>query len=90
MASRIVSLVSDTGDRLDSLDGRPLCDGDTLMIRWPAGALQQVEVLVDQVPLGTLREGQVVTVMCSKAYFLLTQGRGAAKIYLNGFTAQRL
>jgi len=75
----------------DSLDGVTLKAGDRLYIRWPSGFTQPVEVLIDVASRGILREAEIVAVPCCKAYIQIgTLGGAQAKVYLNGFTAQRL
>ena len=82
MANRIWTIQQDDG-HYDSLDGVALTAGERLYIRWPSGATQPVEVLIDVLHLGLLP--------CSKAYIQLgTLGGVQAKVYLHGFTAQRL
>lgn len=75
----------------DSLDGAALMPGDRLYIRWPSGFTQPVDVLIDLASRGVLRDTEIVSVPCSKAYIQVgTLGGAQAKVYLNGFTAQRL
>jgi hypothetical protein len=90
MANKVVTLQQDNGFH-DSLDGVVLTAGEKLYIRWPSGATQPVEVLIDVAPRGVLQDGSIVTIACSKAYIQVgTFGGDAARVYLNGFAAQRI
>lgn len=89
MPSKVVTVQTDEGYH-DSLDGDRLREGERVFIRWPAGYAQPVEVCIDVFPRGILRDGEVVTVPCHKAYIRLAVFGTVTKIYLHGFTAQRI
>ena len=71
------------------MDGKPLTEGERVHIRWPHGTLTRVEIRVQTVFHGSLRDGQVVEVAYHKAYTRLAVGGDEAKLYLAGFVAQR-
>ena len=88
MASR-VTIVQNEDLHYDSLDGKPLSDGETLYIKWPSGGIQQVTVEIHHVTIGSLRNGEVVEIPCHKACFAMRCTGSEARIYLRGFEAQR-
>lgn len=77
------------GGYFDSLEGEVLIEGDCLHIRWPSGFVQRVEVYVEILTRGDLRNGFVVEVECRKAYAKVPVVGGDAKLFLNGFEAQK-
>lgn len=90
MASKVLTVQQGNGYH-DSLDGTVLTAGERLYIRWPSGFTQPVEVLIDMASRGVECEGAIVAVPCSKAYIHVgALGGDQARVYLNGFTAQRL
>lgn len=74
----------------DTLEGEALREGDCLHIRWPSGFVQRVEVYIEIVTRGDLRNGFVVEAECYKAYAKVPVVGGDAKLFLNGFEAQKV
>jgi len=88
MTTRIEALELESGLH-DSLGGVPLKDGDRIYVRWPSGFVQPAEVKVSVVIHGTLRDGSTVEIPCHKAYMEVQTTGSPARVYLQGFEAQR-
>jgi len=73
----------------DSLEGEDLRTGDHVYIKWGSGAVQQVEIFIEELTLGSLLDGNVVELPCRKAYMKLSVLGHTVKVYLNGFEAKK-
>ncbi len=75
---------------IDTLDGTQLTDGETLIVKWPDGQLQQLKVSVESGTFEIGEQGGNYSAQQSHAYVLSYHRGVQVRVPLYGLEAQRV
>jgi hypothetical protein len=85
----VPKIVTSDNGQFDSLAGEILREGEHIYIRWASGVVERVEVHLETVVRGVVKDGEVLELKCYRAYMKIPVLGGEAKVFLNGFDGQK-